>query len=255
MNDIAKYVEGWVKDPSFILRRGLSGQKGKVGMLVFEEFATPKLYVKIARFRGPNRSIRRERGVLEKVQGESIPKIIFFKESDGRDILGLEGKPGFSMLSEILGQEDRRRTQSLRFLEMGFSWLKEFRKSGWAHGDFCPKNLLVDGEKLNVVDWEYAFPDADPTFDLFYYCLKFGYWLFGQKRSNGRNYAFKKAFLEENWFSQRVKNELSKFKNLRKNFFAPLLFQVEKEFERTGVKNNFWVDLLDYAREHEEEIL
>ena len=255
MTSLLVTLEKYVPNPSFILRRGLSGQNGKVGMAVFGESTTPELYLKIARFKGLNESIRREKEVLEQVHRESVPKIIFFKEIDGRDVLGLEGKPGFSMLSQILGQEDRRQEQSLKFLEMGFDWLKEFRKTGWAHGDFCPKNLLVDGDQLNVVDWEYAFPDAKPTFDLFYFCLKFGFWLFGQDREKGRRYAFKKTFLEENWLSNRIKRELKEFKGMREYFFESLEFQAKKEEARTGIKDNFWVDLLNYAHTHEEDIL
>lgn len=250
MTNLFVTCKRYVPNPSFIFRRGLSGRDGKVGLLVFGESPAPELYLKIARFKGPNQSIRREKGVLEQVQGESITKIVFFEEIGGRDVLGLEGKPGFSMLSQILGQENRRQEQSLKFLQMGFDWLKDFRQTGWAHGDFCPKNLLVDGEKLNVVDWEYAFPDAKPTFDLFYFCLKFGFWLFGQDREDGRRYAFKKTFLEENWFSSRIKKELGEFKAMEEHFLEPIRFQAQKEYERTGVKDNFWVDLLEYADEN-----
>lgn len=244
-----------VPNPSFILRRGLPGKEGKVGMLVFGESPTPKLYVKIARFKGPNKNIRREKEVLEQVRGESIPRIIFFEEFNGHDVLGLSGMSGVSMLAEIFGQENRRQKQSLKFLKMGFAWLSSFRKTDWAQGDFCPKNLLVEKNRLNVVDWEYAFPDAKPTFDLFYFCLKFGFWLFGQGREDDRRYAFQKTFLEDNWFSRRVKKELGGFKELKEYFFEPLEFQAKKEEERTGIKNNFWVDLLDFAKAHKEEIL
>jgi hypothetical protein len=255
MINIKKRIQEYVPNPSFILRRGLPGRDGKIGMLVFAASSTPKLYVKIARFRGPNRSIRREKEVLEKIQKESIPKVVFFEEIDGRDVLGLEGKLGFPMLSRILGQGDRRQEQSLRFLEMGFDWLAGFRETGWAHGDFCPKNLLVAGDRLNVVDWEYAFPNARPSFDLFYFCLKFGFWLFGQGREDGRRYAFWKTFLEENWFSSRVKEELREFAGLRDHFFESIEFQARKEYERTGTRDNFWADLLGYARDHREGIL
>ncbi len=250
MTDLKKYVEKYVPNPSFVLRRGLSGRDGKVGMMVFGASSVPKLYLKIARFKGPNKSILREKEVLEQIQGEFIPKITFFEEIDGRDVLGLEGKDGFSMLSQILGQEDRRKKQSLKFLEMGFDWLREFRQTGWAHGDFCPKNILVDGEKLNVVDWEYAFPKAKPTFDLFYFCLKFGFWLFGQNKEDVRRYAFKKTFSEENWLSNRIKKELEEFRGMGEHFFEPIEFQAKKEEARTGVKNNFWVELLEYAHEN-----
>lgn len=248
MTNLFVTCKKWVPNPSFILRRGPSGKDGKVGMLVFGKSPTPGLYLKVARFKGPNKSIRQEKRVLEQIQGELIPKIVFFEEVDGRDVLGLSGKSGFSMLSQILGQENRRQKQSLNFLEMGFSWLSEFRRTGWAHGDFCPKNLLVDGDHLNVVDWEYAFPNAKPTFDLFYFAYKFGFWLFGQGREDGRRYAFKKAFLEDNWFSNRIKRELEGFRGMSDCFFEPLEFQAKKEEMRTGVKDNFWVDLLDFAK-------
>lgn len=249
------YVEKYVPDPSFILRRGLSGKDGKVGMLVFGKRAVPELYLKIGRFKGPNEGLRREKEILEKIRGELIPKVIFFEEINGRDVLGLEGKPGFLMISQILGQESKRQKQSLGFLEMGFDWLKKFRQTGWAHGDFCPKNLLVDGERLNVVDWEYAFPDAKPTFDLFYFCLKFGFWLFGQCGEDGRRYAFKKTFLEENWLSKRIKRELGEFKGMEKYFFEPIELQAKKEEARTGIKDNFWAELLGDAEANRDKIL
>ncbi len=86
--------------------------------MVFGASSAPKLYIKIARFKGPNKNIRREKRVLEQIQKGFAPKVIFFKEIDGRDVLGLEGKPGFSMLSQILGQESRRQNRSLKFLEI-----------------------------------------------------------------------------------------------------------------------------------------
>ena len=254
MTNLFVTCEKWVPNPSFILRRGLSGENGKVGLLVFGASSAPELYLKIARFKGPNKNIRREKEVLEKVRGESIPKVIFFEDFDGHDVLGLSGMDGFSMLAEILGQGNRRQKQGLKFLEMGFAWLSDFRKCGWAHGDFCPKNLLVDGKRLNVVDWEYAFQNAKPTFDIFYFCLKFGFWLFGQNGDDGRRFAFQKTFLEENWFSKRVTEELRKFEDQKEYFFEPLDFQAQKEYERTGIKNNFWTDLLDYAIVNKEKI-
>jgi len=262
MSSLEKLVQQWVANPSFLVRRGLSGAKGKVGLLVFGARPTPELYIKMARFKGENESIAEEGAALTQVNEMlsggplegTVPKICFSDSLEGRRVLGLSGMGGFSMLSEILGQRNARRRQSLQFLEMGYSWLSEFRKTGWAHGDFCPKNLLVAGERLNVVDWEYAFPEAGPTFDLFYFSLKFGFWLFGQDREDGRRHAFFKTFLERNWLSARVKEELSPLRDLRESFLEPLEFQARKEERRTGVAENFWVELLEYAREFVGEI-
>lgn len=263
MNPLVGLVEKYVTHPSFVVRRGLAGPQGKVGLLVFGKTGTPELYVKVSRFKGPNPGIEKEHANLQQLHqllpdnslDESLPEVKFFENSSGRIVLGLSGMTGSPMINEILHRGGKGVEGSLRFLEMGYAWLDEFRRTGWAHGDFCPKNLLVDGDHLNVVDWEYAFPKAAPTFDLFYFSLKFGYWLFGANRKDGREYAFAKTFLEPNWLSRRVKRELDHFPSWRSDFALPLQFQAEHEVECTGITKNFWVDLLDFARQNQSRFL
>lgn len=247
---------------TLIIRRGLAGRGGKVGILVFGEKPGPELYLKVGRYRGENVSLEKEAANLKMISevlsgsgiARSLPEVRFAGDWERRSAVGLSFLPGKSMQALILGREDWERASSLKLLEVGYRWLSEFRKTGWAHGDFCPKNLLVEGDRLNVVDWEYAFPNARPTFDLVYFSLKFGYWLFGQNCSDGREYAFSKTFIEPNWFASRVKEELAPFADLKPFFWEPLEFQAQREAERTGVGKNFWVTLLDYARSHQGEI-
>ncbi len=45
---------------------------------------------------------------------------------------------------------------------------------GWIHGDFWPRNILVDHSTFIVIDWEHCKDNALPFLDLFIFCLGYG---------------------------------------------------------------------------------
>jgi hypothetical protein len=58
----------------------------------------------------------------------------------------------------------------------------------YEHGDFCPQNLLVDGEALRVIDWERPFTPRLPAQDLIHLWACLG---------GGGTGGFTRAFLED----------------------------------------------------------
>lgn len=76
------------------------------------------------------------------------------------------------------------------------------------HGDFWAGNiLLLDENKLGVVDWEHASLAGIPGIDAAFYCLSYSLG-FGQRKLV-ENYHF--AFREKNWFSEMVRHYLSEY--------------------------------------------
>jgi hypothetical protein len=66
-----------------------------------------------------------------------------------------------------------------------------------AHGDFCDANILVDGDRIGVVDWGEAAGEALPGADLFHFFCS----LVATKHGLGRRRPFVRAF-SEGFFSK-----------------------------------------------------
>lgn len=82
------------------------------------------------------------------------------------------------------------------------------------HGDFWPRNFILEGEKAGVVDWERFQPDSAPFRDLFMFPISYslGYpWKWGHwgKPSD----TFRAAFLEKTWLSDLVRVFLQSYCN------------------------------------------
>lgn len=43
---------------------------------------------------------------------------------------------------------------------------------GFLHGDFTPWNILTDGQKVVVLDWEWSLPSAPPLLDMFHFLFQ-----------------------------------------------------------------------------------
>ena len=71
--------------------------------------------------------------------------------------------------------------------ELAVDWLAAFHKKsggtpegiGWIHGDFTISNLLFHGNRLSVVDWEFAANYKNQAIDLFSFIFDLGGKIFG----------------------------------------------------------------------------
>jgi hypothetical protein len=86
-------------------------------------------------------------------------------------------------------------------------WLRAFHdlsgrgdsltRRGRTHGDFKPANVLFDGLRIGVVDWELSSDDAVQADDLFHFLMYFGLACFAPDRMRG----FVRTFMEPTWVS------------------------------------------------------
>jgi len=79
------------------------------------------------------------------------------------------------------------------------------------HGDFCRQNILVSGNKINIVDWIFAERSTLPLFDFIYFLIT--YYLQKRKDYGLNSYivAFKNTFFELNPYSGLVKRFLKEY--------------------------------------------
>jgi aminoglycoside phosphotransferase (APT) family kinase protein len=81
------------------------------------------------------------------------------------------------------------------------------------HGDFWPRNVLVEGGEVTaVVDWEAASPAAPPFGDLFAFAWSYGLegpWCRGRALPAAE--AFRRAFLDDNPLSRAVAAYLARY--------------------------------------------
>ena len=87
------------------------------------------------------------------------------------------GETIFSIESACAGQSLSSQPEKLDLvLEQYQAWQKHVVQSGLQHGDLTPDNVIVNGDKVSIVDYDYVGTDWPEGFDLF--CLiwksKFG---------------------------------------------------------------------------------
>lgn len=75
------------------------------------------------------------------------------------------------------------------------------------HGDFAPYNILIDGESVGVIDWEYAKDKYLPVLDLI---NLFSYAHFSKKKRDFGD-SYRKAFIAKSSFSIFCQNQMSKY--------------------------------------------
>ena len=76
------------------------------------------------------------------------------------------------------------------------------------HNDLSLDNILFDGGKIKVIDWELSYITW-PVYDWFYFVANYANWLWAGRsmRTTLVVKSIKKAFFECNWFSEFVKEE------------------------------------------------
>ncbi|HYI08015.1 MAG TPA: phosphotransferase [Thermoanaerobaculia bacterium] len=144
--------------------------------------------------------LRRVRGGLPPDLQSTIPEVLQFQANDRGEVLVISALPGRSAYLDM-----RASLRPSRFLEAHFSaaarWLAAFHDAtGATHGDFWPHNLLLDGDRVSVVDWENFTPSSSPFVDLFHFPLTYGQ----SYRYADPETSFARTFLEPNRLSRAV---------------------------------------------------
>jgi len=72
------------------------------------------------------------------------------------------------------------------------------------HDDYCPQNLLVDGERLSVIDWETPFVHRPPLYDLIHLLACLGV---GRTRDGRGDHleSYERVFFEDNPVSRAAR--------------------------------------------------
>jgi serine/threonine protein kinase len=88
------------------------------------------------------------------------------------ELLAFEKLPGgwYGIAMEYLPSAERL-LESRSLADYGEKWLKDldnivskFHAQGYVHGDLRPPNIIVDGETLMLIDFDWGGKDADATF-------------------------------------------------------------------------------------------
>jgi phosphotransferase family enzyme len=132
-----------------------------------------------------------------------------------------------------------------------------------SHGDFWPGNVLLEPARLSVIDWDYFKYEEWPLLDLFLFTTTYaraypwkGYrWI-------PRAQAFQKAFLDENWFSEIIREAVHSY-FLRTKLppaaihllFAHFLLHMSKREQREQNGSEQWREFLTlYSHQDQKSI-
>lgn len=75
-----------------------------------------------------------------------------------------------------------------------------------SHGDFWAGNILIDGSRINIIDWEDYAPNQSPTWDIFLFAVTYAFTYPWRKwRKLDKESAFKRAFLAEGWLPAQLR--------------------------------------------------
>ena len=132
-----------------------------------------------------------------------------------------------------------------------------------SHGDFFPGNVMADGDRVRVIDWETMRKGATQTDDLFSWFLS--YRLPGSRAAGADQVldSFRFVFMQDNWFSRMVVESIRHYaaetglaggRNLEALFVFHLLQQAVLEtqgvMEQKMMASERWQARLDYYAGH-----
>lgn len=197
-------------------------------------------------------AIDRVRAELPADLAATVPAVLAWGRAAGREGLLLAALPGRSVWADLHATAFPARRAS-RHLAAAANWLaafhaatrrdQVFRLPAWdelaagepepppwyrrlaerlerrplplaaGHGDFWPRNVLIEGGEVTaVVDWEAARPAAAPFADLFAFAWSYGIdgpWRRGRPLPAAE--AFRRAFLDDNPLSRAVAAYLARY--------------------------------------------
>ena len=148
---------------------GSPGVEQKISMLGWNEEKHLRFFAKFSQKPAARALTRNEIKVYKVLGGTGLtPRLLSSKNSDDYD---------FIMTEYVEGKRPEDRFMNDKVLELAIK-LSDFHLSDvghgndlrtcLSHGDFCPWNILVNGDQWNLIDWEVA-AERPLGFDLFTY--------------------------------------------------------------------------------------
>lgn len=148
---------------------GSPGVEQKISMLGWNEEKHQRFFAKFSQKHAARALTRNEIKVYKVLGGTGLtPRLLSSKNSDDYD---------FIMTEYVEGKRPNDRFMNEKVLELAIKLL-DFHLSDMghdsdlrtclSHGDFCPWNILVNGDRWNLIDWEVA-TERPLGFDLFTY--------------------------------------------------------------------------------------
>lgn len=186
---------------------------------IFDGDATQPLALAKAQHDKRNGSLAAAAKAIESVRGlmshdlrDSVTRVLHVSDTAEGEVLITSGLPGRSAYAE-LALSLAPSLHAERHFETAARWLASFHEasridvdSTAAHGDYWAHNVLLDGSRISVVDWEHFNRSSSRYVDLFFYALTYGMSFPWQSYARvAPELAFRKTFLETNRVSRALR--------------------------------------------------
>lgn len=222
---------------------------------------TPYVVVKVRPRDAEGEALARERDALESLRGASfdatVPSVAAYRADGEGELLALSVVDGKSMYRTMINSiAPEKHVQ--RHFDLAAQWLVDFQRgSRGAHGDFWARNILVDGARVSVVDWEHYDASGDPLGDVFHFPLT--YVLNVRRRENRPAYSFRHGFAEESVVSRAVRKWFARFgvthslsaAEMHERFIEHLRSAAESGRARPALDREDWWRIEEIAREEQ----
>lgn len=156
-------------DTKLAFNMGSPGVEQKISMLGWDENRHQSFFAKFSQKPAARALTKNEITVYEVLEGTGLtPRLLNSKNSEDYD---------FIMTEYVEGKRPKDRFMNEQVLELAIKLsnfhLDDVNHYGnlltcLSHGDFCPWNILVNGDRWNLIDWEVA-AERPLGFDLFTY--------------------------------------------------------------------------------------
>ena len=156
-------------DTKLAFNMGSPGVEQKISMLGWDENRHQPFFAKFSQKPAARALTKNEITVYKVLEGTGLtPRLLNSKNSEDYD---------FIMTEYVEGKRPKDRFMNEQVLELAIKLsnfhLDDVNHYGnlltcLSHGDFCPWNILVNGDRWNLIDWEVA-AERPLGFDLFTY--------------------------------------------------------------------------------------
>ena len=141
----------------FLINLGTPGVEQKISIIIIDQNLEKIAVIKLAQNSVPKSLIENENRWLSKIASDSfnVPKLILYEKKSNFDILVLSYLEGMKLPYNPCSPKIIKIIKSI----IALSKIEEKKdlQYTFAHGDFCPWNILVDSNnKYSLIDWEMA---------------------------------------------------------------------------------------------------
>lgn len=227
-------------DAVMVFNTGTPGPEQKVSALGVEK--SDKFFVKYAQTEASKNNVTNEYSILKQIKGLSfVPQVLDFNRQDSGVLLKTTVFEGKRMGNISINEPVLNRLLQISELTIEANRVyKSGLKTCFAHGDFCPWNMMTQNGSVLVYDWEMAgiYPLG---YDLFTYIFQ-PFFLLGSKEGiegvtdNNRSFITRyfNHFFISNWMDYLIE-------------FCKVKIDIENEKGVKGMLINY-KELMNYAQ-------